>query len=503
MPRRVSFVLGVLLITLAVFSGCTLPAFTDITGPKWTTKMTLPLVARALDTNPSSEIRLDGGINGLGEQGMDLRNLNLNTFTIEETWDSGPIGFIDVSPPVVDPISLAGYIPPDGTILSIDPSDPGSIAAVTLGTNYKHATLSGNYQAGAVNDVTVTLLGGAATGPGLTFTLLDGTTEIASFNLSGTSAHLGLNGLTLPESLTMTVGGEFTADGSVSPSIQLSISSLEIGSFIIDGGQLASLDEFDLSGVGFDISLPGSDLPEIVWEECLLTLLPSLPAGLAIDFSLGLQAFDAGGSPLTALRTITLSQPLTDAQPALLDFEGVLNELLASKPDTLHVEISGISIAGVPGQDVAIAHDTNLELGVTLQLGLDSLTTSPSSASIDQMEISLFKRGELHLEVNNNSPLGFTIEVYLSNSNAMTPVEDPNHKVYTLSVAPFGGQPTVLELTDQDLDYLMSTGMIYNQIKVINQSSDAVVGEGAYLELRAYAQVEIQVSAEAAKGGRK
>lgn len=496
MKGRVFSLLFFSLFLIILISGCQLNIPEKITGPAWTTKVSVPLVMRTKNTDgtTNSEIRLDGSANGLGETiGLNFVGTNLSNFNIPPAeLDGGEFGYIVIESGVsFGNISLP---PLQGTIPADYPP-----AAVDLG-DYSGFTLSSN--GFPYNTITVLISGGTAWTNGLTISFSNGVdTRTATIPNGETTVDLSLTNFEITDTLSIQISGDYN-NSSGTGYVQFSLSELQVSQFNVDGSQLNAVSgdlTFDTSQeIIFPIGRDGTIIQLSALEFTLEG--PELPENFIGTIDLSLDGQDSSGvSVLDGGAKNYNGVTIQRGTPYHLVLTGDINEILQNNPANLVFKVSAISFSGVPGQNIIIRNTDKILIRFTPKIGFNSITTAVQSMPFKPMEQNIIKSATLNFDITNNTPLGLTLKAYLAPGPDVK--TNPKRIELTLEVpsSNSGVPKTVrssLSITAQQFADLTESETIYNQFEIVAAATDESVqaDPAPYLEIRSFAQAELLVN---------
>ncbi len=495
------------MITLILLSGCF--SNTKLTGPSWTTKITLPLILRTRNTetpSQSSEIYLDNTTNGLGEEGLNLQNSNSYSFDAQN-WQSTPLGFMNITLNSITALNLSAY--PNATVnipsLATNPFDFSD-------TSYVSIALSGPGDAGSdptKNKVTINLTGGTADGAGLSIKLhhdLDdnGIAEViatTTMNAGEDTATLDVAGLTLDPSKTFYIefGGTLTKTQAFAQ-IEFVTSQFEIASFTVASGLLD-----DKAGTLLDDNIQFSyelleDTPLVELSSGQINLDVNITGinNMSINSTLVIEPQDENQQPIAG-QTQNKAINLLPNQTNNIDITNELNTVLAAKPHYLDIRMINSTLSN--SADVTISHATTVSTNLQFVVGFNSITTNPQVSEVDEsLDTEMLKTAAVILEINNQSPLALNLAIKLFPDNDNNPQNTPPtpapEDLVTLNIAIEANntKTSTLQITADDLKKLFRNQNFYNQIIITNSSNGAPIPAGSYIEVRSRAEVEVLVN---------
>jgi len=498
--ERVTFLLLTLLLaSLVLFSGCfsKVKEFDEISGPTWVTSLTMPLIARIEEEG--YEIRLGDAPNAQGGAGLGLAGKSLYSYRLESdeglsSW-SDMLETVEVELGTIASIPLIGpgtAEPPDGTGTEVELTNP-DLAGVRL---------SDAYEEGVTNDITITIINGRAGADGLRFALVNydpgsgvlGDEIIPAIEMSegDTTGHIELRGATIPLYMYITVEG--TVDTTEADAwITFTGSTMEIAAVTVDKDKLAELYELEETIDLGEVDL-GEDLPEITLKTASLELEYDFPDNLQITATLKVEGKDNSGL-IIGSRDLAITIPGTEPQ---IEFKDELNDILGLRPSSLVFSFTDLQFSSITGDTVEIELGREMSLGVIPEIGIATVITEPKEMDVpEEVKDKPLQAAMLYMIVNNTSPAGFDLTVYLSPE--LVPVNDEDAVKIRISIAPAeGGEPGVFDNTDDpiilttaQLAYLTNDDRFYNQIEFGNQSVPGEITDEDYLEIHAWAQVDV------------
>jgi len=502
--ERATYILPILfLISLVFFSGCfsRVKEIDEVSGPTWVTSFTMPLVTRI--EAEGYEIRLGDAPNKQGEKGMGLTGKDFSYRFVsddlkwERRLETVKVGLGDFAT-ITIPLGGSVILPDDGygADVNLTGDDASNVSAIEL---------SDNYSPGTLNDISIELAGGKAGPGGLAFFLVKYEGGVAGEEISRaelskdeSTGHLDLSGKTLVPGMRIIVTGkvEFT---ETSLTIILEGSELEIAAVTIDTAEkLKNLykieDTIDLGKIDLD-----EDRPEVSLTTASLEFIHDFPDEIQVNTKLNLESRDQSGSTL-----IDHEFPVDHLQgkgTETVDFTEEFVDIWNSDASAMGFKFIDFNLS-LQGGEVKIALGTTLSLQVVPEIGFERITTVPKEVEVpEELKKSPLQAFLMYLEVTNTSTVGFELAIYLSPEE--NPVEDNNATKIGFAVKPAeGGRPGVYENTgnpitlDTDkLNYLTKGDVFYSQVEFIKTSGDTgAVTDNDYLEIRAWAQVDILVN---------
>ncbi|NLY89697.1 MAG: hypothetical protein GX085_08800, partial [Firmicutes bacterium] len=504
---RVTYVLLAFLLTsLVLFSGCfsKVKEIDKISGPSWVTSLTMPLVTRVMEKddngNPRShsEIRLGKEKNGIGEDGLDLAGRSFSSYKFEsvnQKWEKR-LDTINVDLETIQAIDLNNPIPKEVTISS----NEHGVEVNLTDTGLAGARLSN--KKGTHNAINITLTNGQAGLGGLRFFLKNYEGGVAGADISRaelsegeSTKSLDLAGETLPPRMYLTVEGDVQATAA-NAGIAFTGSTLEIVAVKVDENKLADLYQLESTVNLGEIDLGkelGEDRPTITLDKANLEIMHDLPDSLQVTANLKLEGRDKSGG--TAGSFDNLRVDLRGKGTANIELKDELNEILNSPASALAFKLADFKVSPAGGEaEIELGTTFKLEV-VSTEIGFGTITTKAERMEVpEEIKNNPLQTFIMNLEVTNTSPAGFDLTLYLSPDPE--PVQDPNAVKVEFSVpAANGGVPgatnkTITVGTDQ-LNYLTQGSAFYNQIRFTNKSGTGVIEEGHYIEIRAWARVDI------------
>lgn len=483
MKGRNTYILGFLLLILVLFAGCTSKPLKEPTGPKWDTNYTFPVIIRNKDNG--AQIFLDDEVNVLGEEGLGLQGKNLKQFKS----DFEEFGYFTVEVDDLDipPIPLS-LVPP-GTSVPINATTKFEIPEGLFKINLSDRTKDDGDN--PVNTIDIVMDGATAGTEGVTITLTDaeGTEYKATINAGEDSTALTLDNAVLGSgTMELEVSGTAVIAGTDNLKITFSPTTLEVTSMTVSSEKLGEmLDMEEEEEIEIELGDVGLEFTALSFTF----LSEHMPANLRATLELRVEGRAEDGTTVVGTPSNTLSLILEREKESTLDLATVANLILAEDPYYLVFVIEDIKFSTTE-DEVTINYDDGIDLTVIHSIGL---RTKPEAGEVDELEEDLIQGGRLVMKIDNHSPLGFKLTVYLSPNDK--PFEDPNRVEKVVEIAPSTtGQSVELAITAAEISYLTSTGMLWNQIEVENTSDDGEIKEGDCLEITAYAEVVLRIDSE-------
>ncbi len=489
----------VLFLSLLLFiSGCMNPP-SKITGPKWTSKFTLPLVIREKkqDGTTNSEFRLDGVPNGKNETGPDLTGDGSAAYAPGGAINlsGGTFGCIETNS-----VSQAIPLPTSGTVIVNDETTIGNTAIFAAMDDYfgfrtSNATIRG---AETINNLHITISNGSAGAGGLAIQVTDTESDIrqAIINQGSNSANIYLTNFELTNGVGITFTG--TCDiGAGGGSITITLSKLQVSNMTIKGHTLDSFPNKTII-VNEEYQFDMSELVDssIYISNCSLTFsISNMPDNLSLGAYFILEAYDSGNHLLYSESHTTPNPPLAfqnSSQTITLPFN--------SNYSYLKFKLERIGLEAVDeGRNIIIDGNQAINFTVRPHLTLQSQVQEMEATKVEQ---SVIQSVSLNLSVINNTRLGLGVKLYLS--PLPNPMTDANAVVFNFTVNPAAipGQAletrhTSLSLTAAQISYLTGSQMIYNQFEIVDLSTGKVqVNPYPFLEIRSSATLEVLINKE-------
>jgi hypothetical protein len=492
--KKNGLLFGLLLLGVALgpVSGCF--GKKSVTGPTWTTQFTMPLIMRVKnpdDPSRSGQIELGTGVNGLGEEGLNLTNSNSYTLS-DETWQSRPLGSLEANFNAIASLDLSSPLIPINTEYTL-PIPLTTPEFALSDSSYLNVTLSNTPNK---NQIAIDLAGAAAGSGGLTVAFKVGGATLQSATIAAGQRQmvLSLAGKTLTPSqpFTIAVSGSLRKTAA-DARIDFNWSSLEAASFTVSGGLVSSKVDYDLATdlIQYSYDLP-SELAQANFASVQLRLTPQIPANLVISGNLRIR------SNLGQTQTVPNIQ-VKAGQTTAVSVTDALNALLANAPASLQFSLDNIQLSGTG--DVTLSSDSVLKLDLGAALSVNSAATTPQGMVIDtEIDTDRLQTTTLVVEVTNYSPVALAMEVTLfpdndTNPDNAPPVFDPaSAVVIPITVVPNGRQTSEKTISTQQLQDLIRNKHVYHRVAIANTSSGVPVAPDSYLEIRSRAEGRVQIN---------
>lgn len=506
MKERVAYIfLLLLLVSLVLFGGCfsKVKELDKISGPTWVTSLTMPLVTRIEEEG--YEIRLGDASNAQGEEGLGLTGKSLYSYRLEPEEGSDSFGWKErldtVEVELGQILDIELHNPDPGTY----PVNNAGVTVELTDPDFAGVTLSDAYTEGALNDITITITNGRAGPGGVRFVLVNYEGGVpgaivtkddgAEIPEGATTGHLKLNEATIPPNMYITVDGNVEAT-EANARITFTGSNLEIAAVTVDENKLADLYEIEET-IDLGTADLGEDLPEITLKTASLEFTYDLPDNLRVTAMLKVEGKDNSGVTIGS-RELAIILPGTELQ---YEFKDELNDILNLKPSSLAFSLTGVELSPITGDTVEVELGKEISFKAIPEVGIATVITDPEEMEVpEKIRENPLQAFMMYLVVKNTSPAGFDLTVHLSPEPQ--PVLDSKAVKISLSIAPAEqGEPGVFDstndpiiLTTAQLDYLTSGDRFYNQIEFENQSIPGEISNDDYIEIRAWAQVDILVN---------
>ncbi len=516
--RRKPLFLILVFILIVFLSGCLPKVPEKITGPTWTSKYRIPLVKLV------GENKIYFNHEPESENGKNLELEKLKTdLSFNFGTDADPLTFVLMDEqPTIDlgtdaigdfTLEITGW---DQGMSSVPPQEMNFQLSEDL-EDYLNVTLSNNQT--SANYIDIQLVGAKGSGEGLTILLFNGGTELDNevIPTDGTTGRLNLSNLVLsPDtSLTIKVSGQLITTGEGEIGLTFNPGPLEIASFTIsnDSGLLSS-EDFEIGQVDETIDLGEMSGVELNLRTARLIFKPSFPENFQISAKLTLAACDENGVVLKdekdedisfSTNIILKDKDLAGPDDNKLDLlaEGTnLNTLLQAKPHQLKMSFGELKVEATGDLTLAYPEDKEICIGYELGFGVEDITFSEEEG-FETGEIEVpddlpvdFVSGELFLEIDNHSPAGLKIELWLSETK--NSFDDKNR--FTVQINPQdsqGAKISALKMTAEQFDLFTENDLLYYKIKITNLSDEAAgrpFDENDYLEISAWVDVEVKVN---------
>ncbi len=517
-----------ILILIVLMSGCLPKTPKEITGPTWTSKYTVPLIKKTKDNNntqifwgtpppnedPTKEqeglgledVDTDLGFSHQGDEPLQVDLLTERiTITLEDI--GGEVEIIDL------PGGFPGgsYPLPEPQTIKISIPELNGYSNVTLSDNsvdYNHIKITLNAPAGD---------------DGFTLELKEGSNSLdtAIFAVGESEGTLSVAGLIIASNADLSIvadGSLSIASGTDRVGFTLDPAPFEVESFTITAETFNTIQD-NFGGETVKI-VETFDLPENADEFALqlrtagLTFIPqSLPANLNLSGQLTIEGLNELGLPIEGLYfTRPISLPSIPELQLIGVAEGEehdLNSILNSepRPHSLRMTVGSFSANVTPEEELTITYPATISLNYEAKMGLKSLVHTPAKGGEDSGEAKIpddtpvdFKNAKIFFEINNTSPAGLSLEIWLSPNpiNAENPSSDPSAFKNELTISPSSRKTSIISLSEKQFTDLTDPGMVYHQI-IITNTSDATPAPGPftedhYLEVTVWAQVECLVN---------
>jgi len=488
-----------LVLSIPLLTGCL--GGQKLTGPTWTTKVTVPLMMR--EKLAGSQIELGNQTNGLGEAGLALNGKSLNAYNFAaQSWTSEQLGTktINIAGGAIPNFSIAGL----GISLIVGSTYPINSSTTTFqlsDTSYSSITFSNNLNNKIDIDLSEEI---TASDLNLNFALWDVTADAAVtstiVNSGGNAGTLLLAGVSLNPShqFEMKVIGNFKLTGTTDPKIVFTIGSLEVSSFKVSAANLATKIDFDLTqALDFTFEMPQDLLLEL--STANLKITPTMPNNLTIGTTLTLTPLDKNDSPIVGFdQTLNLGV-MTAKQEKTVDIKAALNAVLAIKPAKIKFSATSPSIAGV-GQNITISATDTIRINFDMNMGLEMASTTPTSSAIsDDTNLDSLHAVTLVVQNINHSPIDLTLNLILypddnQNPNDSPPAPGVGKVEFPITVAANATQTATLKITKAQYQNLIKNKSLCHQVVITNTSGNDLIANTDYLELRARAEVEVLVN---------
>lgn len=503
--RVAYFLLSLLLVALIILTGCSPKQFDEISGPTWVTRLTMPLIARAMKKDANgvlesySEIRLGSSPNGIGNEGLDLGGKSFYSYKVDDLqrWEE-KLETVTVELGTIAAINLENPVPGSATV---PPGVFGTDVDLT-DTGFAGVRLSGAYIKGTYNDITISLQNGQAGAGGFTLLLVEKIGEVtgeiiaqADLQEGESSGNFKLAGRTLTPNMRISVEGDIEATDA-NTEILFTGHTLEIAGVTVSGDKLSSLLELgDAIDLGDPIEL-GENFPTIALNTAKLEFAQVLPESIKVTAELTVEGQDKFKTSLgsRALEVILAGEGTTE-----VEFKGQLNDILNLKPHYLAFKFSRFNLSPTSGDTAEITLGSVFSCQVTPEIGFGKVTTDPEKVDVEKtIKENPLQAFRMYLISTNNSPAGFDLNIYFSPDP--TPVEDDNAVKISFSIKPavsenepgvFNNTNTPIELTADELNYLTTGDSFYHQIEFANQSKEGTITNDHYIEIRSWAQVDV------------
>src|SRR5690554_6800234 len=482
MKGRGTYYLSFLLIILMLFAGCMSKPLKEPTGPKWDANFTIPFITRNEDNG--AQIFLDDTINDLGEEGLGLQGENLTEFKS----DFEQFGYFTVEveeldiPPITLPPTTVSI--PDDTKAEFE--IPEGLLGITLSDRIEDDDLN------TVNTISIILDGATAGEGGVTFSLTDaeGVEHKAKIAEGDNSVDLSLTNAVLSSGpIVLAITGEVVITGTGDLNITFSPSDLEVAEMTVSSDKLDEMLDFGMEEEEeIEIELGDVGLEFTALEFTFLS--EEMPGNLQATLNLRVEGRAEDETPVGSPETLELVLEKNEA--STLDIASAANPILALDPYYLVFIIEDLGFSTTE-DEITIKHNNGMDLTVTHSIGL---RTKPESEEVEELEEDLIQYARLVMDIDNNSPLGLALRIYLS-PNEEDLSNDLKRVEKVVGIAPFmTGQPVVLDITAEELSYLTGTGTLWHQIEVEHTSEDDEIKKGDCLEITSYAEVKVRIDPE-------
>lgn len=506
--RRKLPLFSLLIVLILIASGCLPSVPKKILGPTWPSQYRIPLV-RAKKINLGSE----------GEDGLGLEKVSLNYRSSYEEGDEPLTLEIFEERVTVDP----GTIIPDLSLLPIEGESPADSVSTSFSfgglENYAEVTLSS--EATRYNYIELTLKEAQASplGQGLMIHFYSGkpeegdpesrTIQKVTIPPGEYSARLDLSGLTIsPDNnkFTITVAGSYGKEGA-NPAIEFDLGELEIEKFTVKEFNEAILEDLNLEALEIEsvqLREDDADLFEIKLKTADFSFTPVLPEGLILNTAFVIEALDHAGNKIEGT-----SWPITLKNGESNDFPGfkeALNGILKDGSHSLNIRLEEIT-PSTAKDAVTITYPGEIGLNHELTLALDYLTYGSSfdgpdgSTELEDVPLEI-DEVNLFFDVENSSPVGLALEIWLSPDpiDHENPASNPKAVKNTLAIAAGtekapAKERFVVTFDPDKFTNLIEAKTVYHLIKFTNQTEtyDPIAADD-YLAITAWADITCTIN---------
>ena len=481
-----------LFVLITILSGCLPSVPKKITGPTWTSNYRIPIIDQKR-INLGSE----------DEEGLGLENVSINYESTAEKDGPTTLNLFEERM-TIDPGSIpalgfsAGDLPINGEYEILDAE---AIAFSFAGLDdYLTVTLSD--ETTSYNYIEVYLENATAGNLDLCLQLtVDGAEEKTVTIPTGENyGQLKIPGLLLSPSsqIKIEATGSINISGS-NPTINFNPAELEIEAITFDTisdieEYLTNTDPQELFSFDFPTDADVFELQlktaEVKFTEAVV------PDNLEINVGITIKGLDENGNNKIWK---TWPFPLQNGGAYTFDdLQTVLNDILKTKPQRVEIWLDGISVEFInPEDQVTIRYPGEISLYHNVAFALDYLTSASSSEGPEgSMEIPEdlpleFEKVNLFVEIENTSPAGLALEVWLAPSpiNKDNPASDLEAVKKDLAIAAEAKETSVLTFDPDEFRRLIEAETIHHLIKFINQTetADPIEAED-YLKVAAWAE---------------
>ncbi|NLY91669.1 MAG: hypothetical protein GX081_08725 [Firmicutes bacterium] len=507
--RRKLPLFSLLIVLILIASGCLPSVPKKILGPTWPSQYRIPLV-RAKKINLGSE----------GEDGLGLEKVSLNYRSSYEEGDE-PLTLeifeerVTVDPGNIPVLSFSGELPSEGEyeLPKDDQTKKIDFSFEGLG---EYAEIKLSSEETFHNYIGVSLTGAVAGAQGLDIVLYANGAEVnkVSIPTGGSYGQLKIPGLTISSESKFTIeatGSIFIEQGASSPCLKFDPGEMEIEEFTVeDFGPIK--DDLNLGSLEIEalkLREDDTDFFELQLKEAVFSFTPVLPEGLTIKADLTVEALDRWEQPIEdqswKINNIELKKGKRNEFP---DFKTVLNTILKDDTHSINIRLDNIKFSKAEDADaVTITYPGEIGLNHELTLALDYLTYGSSfdgpdgSTELEDVPLEI-DEVNLFFDVENSSPVGLALEIWLSPDpiDHENPASNPKAVKNTLAIAAGtekapAKERFVLTFDPDKFTNLIEAKTVYHLIKFTNQTEtyDPIAADD-YLAITAWADITCTIN---------
>lgn len=503
--RRKLPLFSLLIVLILIASGCLPSVPKKILGPTWPSQYRIPLV-RAKKINLGSE----------GEDGLGLEKVSLNYRSSYEEGDE-PLTFnlfeerVTVDPGTIDNLCFSGPIPKEGEY-TLPEKETLAFSFEGL-RDYAEVKLSSEDT--WYNHIGVSLNNAVAGAQGLDIVLYANGAEVnkVSIPTGGSYGQLKIPGLTISSESKFTIeaiGSIFIEQGASSPCLKFDPGKMEIEEFTVKDFDLIK-DDLNLGSLEIEalkLREDDTDFFELQLKEAKFSFTPVLPEGLTIKAVLTVEALNRWEQPIKDQSwkiNIELKKGKRNEFP---DFKTVLNTILKDDTHSINIRLDEIQFSKAEDADaVTITYPGEIGLNHELTLALDYLTYGSSfdgpdgSTELEDVPLEI-DEVNLFFDVENSSPVGLALEIWLSPDpiDHENPASNPKAVKNTLAIAAGtekapAKERFVLTFDPDKFTNLIEAKTVYHLIKFTNQTEtyDPIAADD-YLAITAWADITCTIN---------